>query len=200
MKKLMTIAVAAVISAGCFWAAAQGKNDVNLYIGGANGPFMSATISNGASIYSRYAVPYELYSFYEPCYMLDCGPTVTLDYNRRMLGWLTAGIQANWARVFGTRYYLLDNAPGVDVSQNIVEILPQAKFFIPGFRHFRPYGKVGVGIGFSLGDRLVGKPVFFAWDIVPAGFEWGSERLYFTAEVSLGSVNMGGRMGIGYRF
>jgi hypothetical protein len=47
---------------------------------------------------------------------------------------------------------------------------------------------------------VVGKPVTFAWDIAPIGFEWGSNTVYAIFEASFGNVITGMRFGIGYRF
>lgn len=181
------------ITAGSLGAKAKGRDEINLFAG-----FMNATYTyanQGRSILS-----YDLFGLYEPSYDITCGPTVTLDYNHRILSWLGAGVQANWAYLYGNGQYVLGNAPVTAFSQHIMAVLPQVKFYIPGPKHFRPYSKVAAGVGFILGDTVVGKPFSFAWDIAPIGFEWGSQMLYATFESAVGNVITGVRFGIGYRF
>ncbi len=194
MKRLLTIVSAALISAGSFISAAQGQNEISVYMGVMNAEYTSVDINR------RYNYYRDLYALYEPNYDIGCYPTVTLDYNRRVLSWMSAGVQANWALMHGTGRYVMESAPETSFRQHMVAVLPQAKFYIPGPKRFRPYAKVGLGIGFSLGDQVVGKPVTFAWDIAPIGFEWGSNTVYAIFEASFGNVITGMRFGIGYRF
>ena len=42
--------------------------------------------------------------------------------------------------------------------------------------------------------------VRFAWDITPIGFEWGGNTVFGMAELCVGNVLMGGRVGVGFRF
>ena len=185
---------AAILTLGSVSAKAQGKNEVNLFAGFMNATYTS--INQEKSCWYRQ----DLYSLYEPFYNITCEPTVTLDYNRRILGWLGVGAQANWAYLYGTGQYVMGSAPRKDFKQSMMAVLPQVKFFIPSPRHFRLYAKIATGIGFTLGDTVIGKPVSFAWDIVPIGFEWGGQVIYGSAEVSVGNVITGARIGIGYRF
>ena len=82
----------------------------------------------------------------------------------------------------------------------MLAFLPQVKFFIPSPRHFRLYAKAAAGINLNIGDTIVGEPLSFAWDIVPIGFEWGGQFIFGIAEVSLGNVITGVRIGVGFRF
>ena len=185
---------AAILTAGSFSAKAQGRTDVNLYMG-----FMNATYNSLDQAASR-NTHRDLYSIYEPHYTVTSGPSFTLDANRRLLPWLGVGIQGNYSSMKGTKKYNIGNIPKREFSQTMLAFLPQVKFFIPSPRHFRLYAKAAAGINLNIGETIVGMPIDFAWDIVPIGFEWGGQIVYGTAEVSLGNVITGVRIGIGFRF
>lgn len=185
---------AAILTAGSFTAGAQGKTDVNLYVGFMNATYTS--LDNTRNTFSHR----DLYSIYEPYYSVTSGPSITLDANRRILPWLGAGLQANYSYMTGSKMYNIGNAPRQEFRQTMLAFLPQVKFFIPSPRHFRLYAKAGAGINLNIGETIVGAPVDFAWDIVPIGCEWGGQVVYGLAEVSLGNVIMGLRIGLGFRF
>lgn len=194
MKKLLIFISAAILTAGSFGAKAQGRTDINLYMG-----FMNATYTSLDNAGGRYSHR-DLYSIYEPHYTVHSGPSYTLDVNRRIFPWLGAGLQANYSYMSGTKMYNIGNAPKREFRQTMLAFLPQVKFFIPSPRHFRLYAKAAAGIGLNLGETIVGTPVDFAWDIVPIGVEWGGQFIYGTAEFCAGNVITGARIGIGFRF
>lgn len=194
MKKLLIFISAAILTAGSFGAKAQGRTDINLYMG-----FMNATYTSLDNAGGRYSHR-DLYSIYEPYYTVHSGPSYTLDVNRRIFPWLGAGLQANYSYMSGTKMYNIGNAPKREFRQTMLAFLPQVKFFIPSPRHFRLYAKAAAGIGLNLGETIVGTPVDFAWDIVPIGVEWGGQFIYGTAEFCAGNVITGARIGIGFRF
>ncbi|MBR5403699.1 MAG: hypothetical protein IK113_05705 [Bacteroidales bacterium] len=194
MKKILIFMAAAILTAGSFTAKAQGRTDVNLYMGFMNAAYTSLDQAGG-----RYSHR-DLYSIYEPYYTVNSGPSFTLDVNRRILPWLGAGLQANYSYMSGEKKYNIGNAPKKEFSQTMLAFLPQVKFFIPSPRHFRLYAKAAAGINLNLGETIVGEPISFAWDIVPIGFEWGGQFIYGTAEFCAGNVITGARVGLGFRF
>ena len=194
MKRILIFIAALALSAGSISAAAQGKNEVNVYMG-----FMNATYTTLERSSSDYGHS-DLYSIYEPYYDITSGPSVTVDFNHRLLSWLGVGVQANFSHMSGEKNYRIGNAPAQEFWQNMVAVLPQAKFYIPSTRHFRLYAKVAAGINFNIGETTFGQPVSFAWDIAPIGFEWGGQVIYGTAELCVGNVISGARIGVGYRF
>ena len=194
MKKLLIFISAVILTAGSFSARAQGRTDINLYMG-----FMNATYTSLDQSASR-NTHRDLFSIYEPYYSVTSGPSLTLDVNRRIFPWLGAGFQANYSYMSGTKMYNIGNAPMETFRQTMLAVLPQVKFFIPSPRHFRLYAKAAAGIGLNLGKTIVNDPVSFAWDIVPIGFEWGGQFIYGPAEFCAGNVITGARIGIGFRF
>lgn len=194
MKKILIFMAAAILAAGSFTAKAQGRTDINVYMG-----FMNATYTSLDQAGSS-ARHQDLYSIYEPYYTVSSGPSFTLDANRRLLPWLGVGIQGNYSYMSGIKKYHIGNIPKREFSQTMLAFLPQVKFFIPSPRHFRLYAKAAAGINLNIGETIVGEPVSFAWDIVPIGFEWGGQFVFGIAEVSLGNVITGARIGLGFRF
>ena len=193
MKKFLIFISDAILTAGSFSARAQGRTDINLYMGFMNATYTSLDQTRGTS-------HKDLYSIYEPYYTVNSGPSLTLDVNRRLLPWLGVGIQGNYSYMSGVKKYNIGNAPKREFSQTMLAFLPQVKFFIPSPRHFRLYAKAAAGINLNIGDTIVGEPLSFAWDIVPIGFEWGGQFIFGIAEVSLGNVITGVRIGVGFRF
>ncbi len=110
MKKLLIFISAAILTAGSFGAKAQGRTDVNLYMG-----FMNATYTSLDQ--ARGSIHKDLYSIYEPHYTVTSGPSFTLDANRRLLPWLGVGIQGNYSSMKGTKKYNIGNIPKREFSQ-----------------------------------------------------------------------------------
>ena len=142
----------------------------------------------------------DLYGLYESkVRYIESGPGLTLDYNYAILNWLVVGGQFNYHRVSWDQYSLV-SGNSFNNTKNKFAILPQVKFRIPSFKHFRLYAKVAAGMTLNIGHYYTNDPVVFAWEVVPLGCEWGGQRVYGTAEVAYGSVIKGGRIGIGFRF
>lgn len=190
MKKFL---FALCLFAGCLCAGAQGKHEINFYLGGSDATFMTLE-DNSAKYHS------DLYAMYEPSYNYNCGPSLTLDYNYNVLGWLLLGGQVNYSTIEGTRWYRLGDRPDVQFNYQIFSVLPQAKIHIPSSRHFRLYAKVAAGLQLRVGEMLDVSPLRLAWDVAPIGAEWGGNRFYGTAELCVGNVICGGRIGVGFRF
>lgn len=193
MKKLLTLIAAAAVSASSFLAAAQGRNEINLYIGGVNSTYASLDRNSGNA-------HRDLYSIYEPSYTITCGPTWSLDYCHRFNSWLGIGFQADYASMSGSKSYRIGSISNSSLNLDIISVLPQAKFYIPSPRHFRMYTKAAFGANFNVGNAGINDPVTYAWEVSPFGFEWGGQVVYGQAELCFGNVLVGAKIGIGYRF
>ena len=185
---------------------AQGRHELNVFLGGFKSEYLKGEKQSdlwGILLFNNLdKVDYngDLYDLYEPHYNIKSGPVLTVNYHYILKDWLRVGAQANVGAVKGKIWYRLGNKPDRDYNQTMLSILPEVKLCIPGLRHFRLYGKVAAGVQFNLGTRISKSPVEFAWDVVPLGAEWGGARIYGNAEVCLGSVIQGGRIGMGFRF
>lgn len=174
---------------------AQGRHEFNLSLGLLSSE--QVLLSGSESNYL------ELYELYEPHYNAEGGDVVTLDYNFKLNKVVHIGAQLDYSHVRGRSWYSIGGQQGQQFSTNIFSFLPQVKLRIPGSPHFRLYGKAAAGINILVTDLEIRKkssPVRFAWEIVPFGFEWGGNRVYGMAEVCVGNVLLGGRLGIGFRF
>ena len=188
MKKVFLLLTGVLL---CSAALAQGPHHINAYIGGFNAEFRASQVDEYIT---------DLYYMYEPHYQIDSGPTLTIEYNYEVLPWLQLGVQTNYAHLYITAWYNVNGYKAEPKqAKNIFSVLPEAKFRIPGARHFRLYGKAAAGVMVNVGNYK-GDAVGFAWDLVPIGCEWGGQRVYGTAELCYGNIIQGGRIGIGFRF
>ena len=193
MKKLLSVLV--LLSLALSALQAQGRHEFNLSIGGVSGEY--ALLSSKADNYN------DLYDLYEPHYDLSSGPVMALDYHFKLNKVVYLGAEFDWSNVQGRSYYNIGGQQGQKFRTNVFTFMPQVKLRIPGPAHFRLYGKAGAGIRFvatDLQELKKASPVRFAWDITPLGFEWGGNTVYGMAELCVGNVLTGGRLGIGFRF
>jgi hypothetical protein len=191
----------ACLFCGAFALQAQGRHEVNAFIGGYKSEYINSY--GGNEFFGNMDIYHceDLYDLYEPHYSLETGPVLTISYHYIFNKWLRLGAQTNLGGLSGKCWYELGNRPAESFNEVMLSVLPEAKFCIPGARHFRLYGKVAAGIQMNMGtlsSRTA--PVSFAWDVVPLGAEWGGQRVYGNAEICFGSVIRGGRIGIGFRF
>ena len=193
MNKKLILLLAALLSVTV--ASAQKKHEVNFYIGG------TPAIFNTLNVNDDYEYSYTLSSIYGAHTRMytDIG-VMTLDYTYTLKDWLKLGVETNFCRVVGTTSYRLGTRPDVSFTQSMYSMLPQAKFCIPSPEHFRLYGKVAAGLQLNAGEGYTGPAVQFAYDIVPIGVQWGGHFIYGTAEFCVGSIIMGGRIGVGINF
>ena len=190
MKRLILAALAACLLFPGL-SKAQGRHEINLFIGGYNSQYASAN--------TNFVAPYnDLYAIYEYQHTYETGPVYTLSYGYAPIRWISVGAQVNYGKVGVSTWRAVDNSWSSDKMENI-SVLPQVKFHIPSSRHFRLYGKLALGA--TLSSSLTAKQtVKAAYEWVPIGFEWAGQFFYGTAELATGTVIQGGRIGIGFRF
>ena len=193
MRKLLSLFVMLCLALP---ALGQGRNEFNLSIGGVSGDYSLLSADYDSST--------DLYGLYEPHYLLSSGGAVmSLDYHFKLNQVVWLGAEADWSTVQGRSYYNIGGQQGQKFSTNVFTVMPQVKLRIPGAAHFRLYGKAAAGVRFVVTDLDAFKkssPVRFAWDITPIGFEWGGNTVFGMAELCVGNVLMGGRVGVGFRF
>ena len=190
MKKLFILLLCLALGA-VQMQAQERRHQIEAYIGGASTEFYDLNI--GESNRS------DLYSLYEAQESATSEPVLTLNYTYSLSKWFRLGVQMDYAYMAGRSWYRLGNKPGSTFKKHMFFALPQLQVMVPGLKHLRPYARAAAGIQVNAGEYK-GAPVKFAYDIVPIGIEWGGQRVYGTAEVSLGSVLMGARLGLGFRF
>ena len=126
---------------------------------------------------------------------------ITGEVAFRLKKWFTVGVQ-----VAGASFWA-DDRTGSRISGTAVYLLPNVRFTYIRSDIFDMYSGIGAGLvmqsGFS--DRksdfagLGGVDMDGAIQVVPVGFHLGRD-LYALGEVSLGTMNLGLRLGLGYRF
>ena len=127
--------------------------------------------------------------------------SATLDVNLR--SWLSVGVD-----IGGTAFWAQSmEHSGRSVNAGMVYLLPSVRFTYVRTDYFKMYSRVGFGLGLYGGfnsertayagvGSLDLSPEF---QVIPAGFKFGRD-LYGFGELSLGTLNLGGRLGIGYCF
>ena len=116
--------------------------------------------------------------------------------------WLALGIQ-----FADTPFWANTLATNNTVKANTFSVLPVVRFTYLNADFFRMYSGLGLGLSMFTGfdnERAAyagigGAQLQVAFQAVPVGFQFGRD-LYGFAEVSLGTINLGMRAGIGYRF
>ena len=194
MKKLFSMLVMLLLALPALQA--QGRHELNLGFGAVSGEYALLDTNEGSGS--------DLCGLYEPHYSLERGPVLSLDYHFKLNKVVYLGAEVDYSNVLGRSWYNIGGRKGQSFRTDIFAFMPQVKLRIPGAAHFRLYGKAAMGVRFvltDLEDELNSSfPVHFAWDITPIGFEWGGNTVYGMAELCVGNVLMGGRIGIGFRF
>ena len=125
---------------------------------------------------------------------------VEVDVNLKR--WLAVGLQFS-----GAPFWSNALQTGNPVKANVFSILPVVRFTYINADFFRMYSGLGLGVSLFNGfdnERsayagIGGTQFQVALQAVPVGFQFG-RALYGFGEVSLGTINLGMRAGIGYRF
>ena len=116
--------------------------------------------------------------------------------------WFTVGVQ-----LAGTTFWS-DTVNGAGrVNATAVYLLPNVRFTYVRSEVFKMYSGVGLGLGVMSGFNaeqsyfagIGGADIEPAFQAVPVGIQFGRD-IYGIAEVNLGTMNVGLRAGIGYRF
>lgn len=171
--------------------AQQSLHEVNLSLG-----FMPAIFIQADTRYEDHG---DLYSLYEPRLRAEGAPMLGADYNYALLPWLKVGASLNWTRLTGTIYKPNLRREAGTFRQDALYLLPQVKAFYVNRSHFKMYAKVGAGLNINIGSEYTPLAAF-AYDLVPAGFQWAGQRVYGMAELTYGNVVQGVRLGLGFRF
>jgi hypothetical protein len=178
---------------GAVWA--QGPHEVHLSVSGPAVGYVYA---------GAYGSPYnwgsDLYSMYEPGERVDAGPVLSVGYTYALRHWLRPGVEASMSLLWADRSRPL--AWGKDevtqACQRYYTVMPLVHFVMLDSAHFKFYGKLAAGGQLSVGDfeKTTLRP---AWQIVPAGIQWGGEKIFGLAEMGYGNVYLF-RIGMGIRW
>ena len=164
-------------------------------------------LSIGGEPYELETVPYfsgsgtDLYSCYEAREWAYCdSPAVFLDYTYSVRPWLKLGAGLGYAEYYREKWYpTASYGEPVSGLENHFYLLPQIKLFPLNLTHFKIYGKLAGGLGFSTGS-YAGSHFTPVFEIVPFGMQWGGQFCFGWAELVSGNTILGGRIGIGFRF
>lgn len=177
------------------------RHEVNVSIGGSPWSFAiePETYFPGYETWSTVKLS-DVYEdqFVDMSYM----PVITAEYGYRLRRWLQVGLQVDWCAGYATRYKPSSGASLGERRVSEVQLLPFVKLFAVNNPHFKLYGGGGAGLRTGFGSDC-GDGYFKAapsFEIVPLGLQWGGELIFAFAEIGLGTVICGGRVGMGVRF
>ncbi len=177
---------------GAVWA--QGPHEVHLSV---SGPAVGYVYTDAGSLYNWGS---DLYSLYEPGERVDAGTVLSVGYTYALRHWLRPGVEASMGLLWADRSRPIAWGEG-DVSQarqQYFTVMPLVHFVMLDCAHFKFYGKLAAGGQLSVGDfeKTTLRP---AWQIVPAGIQWGGEKIFGLAEMGYGNVYLF-RIGMGIRW
>lgn len=144
-------------------------------------------------------------SYYSSGYQgnqVHCAGLFTAELAFKLKKWFTVGVQLS-----GANFWANDISTYDRISATALYLVPNVRFTYVRSEFFKMYSGLGLGLGVLSGfssDKSVyagigGADIQPAIQAVPVGIQFGG-KLYGLAEVSLGTVNLGLRAGIGYRF
>lgn len=186
------------------------KMQVSVRVGLGGSPIAAQNYFQAKNTSTNY-MPLSTYygDYYGPAYTSG---VINVGVDLRILKWLGLGIDINTTPIWHDKYHRDDSKIGRETGVALT-ILPMATFYY--FR--RPiimlYGRAGMGFGkyfnyssltYSYRDsngarQFVDNSFKFEVQFVPFGFELGKKVFWF-AELGIGTVYIGGQTGIGYRF
>ena len=193
-------------------ARGQDSNKLSVSIRGSisGSPIAAKDYFSRSSSYNYYNSLSTYYGdYYGPSYTSG---VATLGVDIKLLKWFAVGLDINTTPIWHDRYHKDDSKVARETGVALT-LLPMAKFYY--FR--RPvimlYGRAGMGFGkyinfsslqYSYRDsngarHFVDESFKFEAQFVPFGIEVG-KKVFWYAELGVGTVYIGGQTGIGYRF
>ena len=172
--------------------------EVNMTIGVVPG----ASISSKEFPNSTLRHNHDLYYFYEPYYSTGMFPEVSLDVNILLKKWLKVGGKVGYCSLWGN---LIDPKTQKTIGKkefSDFSLAGQARFAFYEKPPFCVYAGVAAGATYRRGNDQ-GKSIsrlLPAYEILPFGYQISYKSVYGIIECAFGSMVLGGRFGIGYRF
>lgn len=144
-------------------------------------------VAEGFSISSLYR------DYSGPVYMTGL---ISADFNFVLKRWFTMSVGLFCNGIWGN---MIDGATGVSYRDSglTVTLMPQARFTYFTRKYVKLYSAVGLGIGY--GQFREESKIFASLHTVPFGVMAGG-RVFGFAELHLGTLSIGGGIGLGVRF
>ncbi len=184
-------------------AAAQDKPgksvryETNLNIG------LVPSIATGGEFRGRdYVNGGDLYYFCEPYYDYGMTPEISMDFNVHLKKWLKVGGKLGFWSMWGDWINpITDRVIGKKKATEF-SLVGQVRFTYVNKPTLKVYSGLAAGAAYRYG-RDCGEytsKILPAYEVVPIGLQWSGKPVYLTTEWAFGSMILGGRLGIGYRF
>lgn len=118
---------------------------------------------------------------------------ISIDAERKLNRWLAVGLDLSWDRMTSR-----SSSPSKDHVMDVVALMPCATANYLTRENFTLYGKLEAGASLLLTD-CNSPDVLFAVQAAPIGVTFG-HKFYGFAEASAGTLYIGGKFGVGFRF
>lgn len=117
---------------------------------------------------------------------------LSIDIARKLNRWFAAGADLSWSRLSGT------GDDGLKHIMDMYAIMPNVTMNYLTRENVTLYGKLEAGIG-VINFECSDPSLFFAAQASPIGVTFG-HSVYGFAELSVGTLYQGGKIGFGFRF
>lgn len=122
---------------------------------------------------------------------------IAAEFSFHYKRWLTFSVEAGVNGIWGRRNDKFDGAVVEKMHGAVVNCLPNVQFNWFNRKNIRLYSGAGLGVAFGAYDGYA--EVYPSAQLTPIGITAGSKVFGF-AESSIGTVYVGGKFGVGYRF
>ena len=145
---------------------------------------------------------HDLYYFYEPYYSTGMFPEVSMDANIILKKWLKVGGKLGYYTLWGD---LIDPKTHRTIGKkefSDFSLAGQVRFTFYEKPPFCVYAGIAAGATYRHGnDQGHSMPKLLpAYEVLPLGYQISYKSVYGIIECAFGSMVLGGRFGIGYRF
>lgn len=122
---------------------------------------------------------------------------ISAEFNVRFKKWFALGTQLNFDSVVRHTYSSMTGARTGNTNCYMFSLVPYARFTYLNKPLVYMYSSIGLGVSMALEPYYM--TIYPAFQIVPVGVAVG-KRLYGFFEIGAGTVYVGCKVGIGYRF
>jgi hypothetical protein len=176
----------------------EARYEVNLTVGIVPGALVSSNEFPNSTVRHNH----DLYYFYEPYYSTGMFPEVSMDANIILKKWLKVGGKLGYYTLWGD---LIDPKTHRTIGKkefSDFSLAGQVRFTFYEKPPFSVYAGIAAGATYRHGNNQGHSmpKLLPAYEVLPLGYQISYKSVYGIIECAFGSMVLGGRFGIGYRF
>lgn len=122
---------------------------------------------------------------------------ISAEFNFNLRHWVSISIEAGFNGIWGHRYDISNGKRKERINGVSFSLMPHVKGYWFNRKHVRLYTDFGIGLALGTFDGQFGlvPGVQYAPVCITAG-----NKIFFYLEPSIGTIYLGGKFGLGYRF